>query len=134
MVDCYSSDIHFRDPAFGDLYGKDAMNMWRMLVRNSKGDLKISFSGVHADQKSGSAKWVAVYTFSKTGRPVVNKITAEFEFRDGKIIRHFDHFDLWKWTRQALGLPGYLLGWTAFMKNKINKQANAALAKYRISI
>jgi ketosteroid isomerase-like protein len=133
MVNCYSSDIHFRDPAFGDLYGKDAINMWRMLIRNSKGDLKISFTDVHADDKSGSAKWVAVYTFSKTGRRVVNKIAANFVFRDGKIIRHIDNFDLWKWSQQALGLTGYLLGWSAFMKKKINRQTKSLLEKYNAS-
>jgi ketosteroid isomerase-like protein len=133
MVNCYSDDIHFSDPAFGDLFGKDAKNMWRMLLKNSKGSLKISFNDVHANEKNGSAKWTANYTFSKTKRPVVNKITSSFEFRDGKIIRHYDQFNLWKWSRQALGLPGYLLGWSAFMKNKINMQAKAALAKYNAS-
>jgi ketosteroid isomerase-like protein len=133
MVDCYSTHIHFRDPAFGDLHGKDAMNMWRMLLRNSNGDLKITFSDVRADEQSGSAKWVAVYTFSKTGRKVINRINANFQFQDGKIIRHIDHFDLWKWSRQALGLPGYLLGWSVFMKNKINKQAKSLLGKYNAS-
>jgi len=101
-----------------------------MLLKNSKGDLKISFSDVSADEKSGAAKWVAAYTFSKTGRRVINKISATFEFKDGKINRHYDRFDLWKWSRQALGLPGYLLGWSAFMKNKINKQTKSLLAKY----
>jgi ketosteroid isomerase-like protein len=133
MAGCYSDDIHFNDPAFGDLHGKDAMNMWRMLLRNSKGDLKITFSDVRADEKSGSANWIAVYTFSKTGRKVINKITANFEFQDGKIIRHSDHFDLWKWSRQALGLTGYLLGWSAFMKKKINSQTKSLLEKYNAS-
>jgi len=130
MISVYADDIHFRDPAFGDLYGKDAKDMWRMLLKNSKSDLKITFSDVHADEKYGSAKWIASYTFSRTGRKVVNKISARFEFRDGKIIQHIDHFDFWKWSQQALGLTGYLLGWSAFMKNKINMQAKSLLAKY----
>jgi ketosteroid isomerase-like protein len=130
MASVYSDDIHFRDPAFGDLYGNDVKNMWRMLIKSSKGNLKISHSDVQADEKNGSAKWIATYTFSKTGRHVVNKITARFEFSNGKIIRHVDSFDLWKWSRQALGLSGYILGWSSFMKNKINKQAKASLAKY----
>jgi len=133
MVSVYSDDIHFRDPAFGDLYGKDAKDMWRMLLKNSKGDLKISFSDVQAGDKNGSANWIATYTFSKTGRHVINKIHASFEFSNGKIIRHVDSFDLWKWSRQALGLSGMLLGWTPFMKNKINSQAKALLKKYNAS-
>jgi ketosteroid isomerase-like protein len=133
MVSVYADDIHFRDPAFGDLYGKDAKDMWRMLIRNSRGDLEISYSEIQANEKSGSAKWMATYTFSKTGRRVVNKITADFEFNEGKIIRHFDQFDLWKWSRQALGLSGYIFGWSPFMKNKIQKQAKKLLEKYHAS-
>ena len=129
MISVYSDDIHFRDPAFGDLFGNDVKDMWRMLLKNSNGDLKISYSDVHANEKNGSAKWIATYTFSKTGRQVVNKITANFEFSDGKISSHNDHFDLWKWSRQALGLSGYLLGWSPFMKNKINTQAKALLRR-----
>ena len=133
MCSIYSDDIHFRDPAFGDLYGKDVKDMWRMLLKNSKGKLEISFHDVQADEQNGSAKWIASYTFSKTGRPVINKITASFQFRDGKIIRHVDHFDLWKWSRQALGVSGYLLGWSSFMKNKIQKQTKMLLEKYHAS-
>jgi hypothetical protein len=31
-----------------------------------------------------------------------------------------DDFDIWKWSKQALGLTGYLFGWTGFMQNKIH--------------
>jgi len=133
MINCYSDEIVFTDPAFGELKGNDAKNMWRMLIKNSKGNLLIKYTDVTADDKSGLANWVATYTFSKTGRPVVNKIAARFEFQNGKITRHTDHFNLWKWSSQALGLPGYLLGWSPFMKNKIQKQANELLKKYNAS-
>jgi len=133
MVKFYADDVIFQDPAFGELKGDDAKNMWRMLIQNSKGKIRITFVDVKADAHAGSAHWIATYVFSKTGRPVVNKIAARFEFRDGKITRHTDHFDLWKWSSQALGLPGYLLGWSSFMKNKIQHQANSLLKKYNAS-
>lgn len=127
MVSCYADEIIFTDPAFGELHGEDAKNMWRMLIKSSKGEIKISFNRVNADDKTGSANWVAEYVFSKTGRQVINKISAQFEFQNGKIIRHTDHFDLWRWSQQALGLTGYLLGWSSFMKNKIQKQTKSLL-------
>ena len=130
MIDCYHQDIEFYDPAFGTLHGDEARNMWRMLVERSKGDIKIFFSDVAANEKTGSAKWVAEYTFSQTGRRVINRITAQFEFRDGKIIKHNDHFDIWKWSRQALGAKGLLLGWTSFMQKKITSSARKSLAHY----
>lgn len=130
MVQCYADSIIFSDPAFGQLHGDDAKNMWRMLVQNSRGQLKISFSDVEAGEKSGSAKWIAEYTLSKTGRHVVNRISAHFEFADGKITKHNDQFDLWKWSAQALGWKGLLLGWTTFMKQRIQQQARSALRAY----
>ena len=130
MVACYHDGIKFTDPAFGTLEGKYAKNMWRMLIENGKGNIKIDFSNVAAKNERGSADWVAEYVFSKTGRKVINKIHAEFEFREGKIFRHVDDFDIWTWSKQALGISGYLLGWSSFMKNKIQQNAKSALAQY----
>jgi ketosteroid isomerase-like protein len=130
MVSCYDDAIQFKDPAFGALKGDAAKNMWRMLLSRNKGNIHLTFSNVKATEKTGSANWVAEYVFSATGRKVINVISAEFEFADGKIIKHTDTFDIYKWTKQALGLKGYLLGWTAFMQNKIQQQSGALLKKY----
>lgn len=130
MISCYDANIIFKDPAFGELTGNDTMNMWRMLIEKSKGQLKINFDSVDADNKSGSALWTADYVFSKTGRKIHNKIHAQFEFQNGKIIRHSDHFDIWKWSQQAFGWKGLLFGWTPFMKAGIRKFARLNLKKY----
>lgn len=128
MVSCYADDIAFEDPAFGPLKGDDAKNMWRMLVNPG---LSLIFSKVWADDNRGGAHWEATYTFSKTGRKVINKIDADFEFRDGKISKHTDHFNFWKWSAQALGTPGLLLGWTPFLRNKVRQQALERLRNFR---
>jgi hypothetical protein len=130
MVACYHDTIQFQDPAFGVLKNEDAKSMWRMLIERSKGNLKISFRDVHTNENKGSANWRAEYIFSATGRKVINVISAEFEFKDCKIIKHTDNFDIYKWTKQALGLKGYLLGWTFFMQHKIQQQSNSLLKKY----
>ncbi len=104
--------------------------MWKMLLERSKGNLKIEFYDVVTNGKSGSARWIATYIFSQTNRKVVNIIDAKFEFKDGLIIKHTDHFDFFKWTKQALGLKGYLLGWTNFMQNKVQQNAKKSLQNY----
>lgn len=131
MASCYHPDVVFEDPVFGILKGQDVLDMWQMLIERSKGQLKIEFSNVSAQGDSGAAHWVATYHFSKTNRQVVNKITAAFEFRDGLIYRHTDHFDFWKWCQQALGFSGLLLGWTGFLQRKIRQQALESLRKYQ---
>lgn len=129
MVGCYADNITFTDPAFGELKGDNAKNMWRMLLKNP--DIKITASNIQADENIGSADWVAIYTFSLTSRKVINKVHAQFEFSNGKIIKHTDHFSFWRWAGQAFGLKGYLLGWTSVMQNKVRQQALARLAKFK---
>lgn len=134
MVSCYHKDIQFEDPAFGKLYGDDARHMWRMLISSVKEPIQITFRDVQANENTGSAHWRAVYKFSQTGNTVINEINAAFEFKDGKIIKHTDTFDMWKWSRQALGLPGWLLGWSPFMKSKINQRTSGLLKAYKAKL
>lgn len=133
MSECYHPKVHFIDPAFGLLKEELVSKMWEMLLSKSKGNLKIEFSNVKADDSTGSANWIATYNFSKTNRKVVNKIRAEFVFQDGLIIKHTDSFDVWKWSKQAFGTTGYLLGWTGFFQNKVQKQALLSLQKFQES-
>lgn len=130
MCECYHPNVQFRDPVFGLLKGKEVCKMWEMLIKRSKGNLKIEFSDVEVNEYMGSARWIASYRFSKTNRKVVNTIAAKFHFQDGLIIKHIDDFDIWKWAKQALGLKGFLLGWTGFMQKKIQEQARMALKEY----
>jgi ketosteroid isomerase-like protein len=130
MTTCYHKDIVFQDPGFGVLKAPEPIMMWKMLLERSKGNIQIDCYDIVANENAGSAIWVATYIFSKTGRKVVNTINAEFEFKDGLIIKHTDRFDVWKWSHQALGFKGLLLGWTSFMRNKIQENAKQSLKNY----
>lgn len=130
MSACYTEDVVFSDPAFGELRGREAGDMWRMLVSRAK-DFSLTFDQVRADERSGSAHWVATYLFSQTGNTVVNDIQARFVFRDGKICEHHDHFSMWRWARQALGAKGLLLGWTPLVKNAVRTQARKGLKAFQ---
>ncbi len=130
MARCYAADVVFGDPVFPALRGQEAGDMWRMLINKAQ-NFSLVFDGVEADDRQGKAHWIATYTFSQTGNTVVNDIHASFEFRDGKIVRHADRFDLWKWARQALGMKGVLLGWTPIVRNAIQAQAAKGLASFR---
>jgi ketosteroid isomerase-like protein len=129
MIACYHPAVEFTDPVFQTLKGKQVGAMWHMLIERGK-DLTLEFSSVEATGDSGKAHWEAKYPFSSTGRPVHNVIDAVFTFQDGKIFRHRDHFDLWKWTRMALGTSGILLGWSPIVQNKVRATARAGLDKF----
>lgn len=129
MAECYGPGAEFSDPVFQNLRGPEVAGMWRMLCERGT-DLRIEYSAVTAQDQRGSAHWEAWYTFSATGRPVHNVIDAAFEFENGLIRRHIDRFDLYAWTRQALGLKGVLLGWSPPVQNAIRTQAKRSLEKF----
>ncbi|MBC7472696.1 MAG: nuclear transport factor 2 family protein [Candidatus Sericytochromatia bacterium] len=131
MIKYYHDDIEFEDPAFGKLKGDRAKNMWRMLSEVGKGNIKVTYKNIHIDGDKGSAEWEAIYNFSETGREVHNKVKANFEFKDGLIYKHIDSFDLWAWSKMALGgFTGYVLGFTPIFKNKLNIETNKKLDQF----
>jgi uncharacterized protein len=125
----YAADAHFRDPAFGDLHGGDIGAMWRMLTSRAT-DLEIELREHEAGEDSGSAHWIARYTFS-TGRPVVNDIQAKFRFADGKIADHVDEFDFRRWASQALGPKGTLVALLPPLRSKARAQALDRLETFK---
>ena len=128
MGACYHDDAMFNDPAFPNLSATEARAMWKMLL-TAGGDLRIDFRIVEETTTGGVCEWEAFYTFSKTGRKVHNIIRSEFELREGLIYRQRDHFHFWRWSRQALGTSGLLLGWTPFLKHKVQGIARAGLER-----
>jgi hypothetical protein len=126
MAACYAPGAHFSDPVFTDLRGDEPGAMWRMLTGQAK-DLTVELVEHDARDERGWARWIARYTFTRTGRPVVNDVRARFRFTDGLIAEHLDEFGFHRWARQALGPPGLLLGWTPIVRSATRRQARASL-------
>ena len=96
MNSCYNDHPIFNDPAFGILQGDEVRMMWKMLCTNAKG-FSLTYSNIQQlDEEYITCNWVATYTFSRTGRKVVNRIKAHMRIEDGKITEHSDLFDIWK--------------------------------------
>jgi uncharacterized protein len=126
MAACYAPGAHFSDPVFPDLNGDEPGAMWRMLTSQAT-DLRIEL----LEHTGDTAHWRAFYTFSQTGRPVVNDVRARFRFDgDGLIEDHRDEFGFHRWARQALGRPGLLLGWTPLLRSKVRSNAAKSLASF----
>jgi len=129
MAACYAPDARFSDPVFPDLKGQEPGAMWRMLTRRAD-DLKIELLEHEADSDRGSARWVAHYTFTQTGRPVRNDVRASFRFAQGLIATPGDDFDFHRWSRQARGTPGLLLGWTPILRASVLRRTRAGLGEF----
>lgn len=61
---------------------------------------------------------------------LVNPIRSQFGFLEGRILAYRDAFDFWAWSRQALGIPGWFLGWTPWSRRKFQAEARRQLAAY----
>ncbi len=131
MQACYAPNAQFDDEAFSLRGREEAGAMWRMLCDAVKAKGRADWALEYSTTAS-TAHWEPRYRFSATGRLVHNIIDAEFTFdAAGLILTHRDRFDFWRWSRQALGAPGLLLGWSSFLRSKVRAQAAKGLAIYR---
>ncbi|HYI20766.1 MAG TPA: nuclear transport factor 2 family protein [Solirubrobacteraceae bacterium] len=135
MAACYAPGARFSDPAFGELRGEEPGAMWRMLTGQAR-DLRVELGehGADPSARTGHAHWTAHYTFTQTGRPVVNRVHATFRFADdGRIAEHDDAFSFHTWARQALGTKGLLLGWTPVVRGAVRRRARGNLERFMAS-
>lgn len=135
MASCYAEDAIFDDAVFSLQGRAQVAGMWRMLCDATKArgrqDWRLEFRDIQADTGTGSAHWEAHYRFIASGRLVHNLIDAEFSFSpEGLIASHRDTFNFWRWSVQALGIPGFVLGWTPWFNRQVRQQASANLQKF----
>jgi len=130
MAECYAPDVVFEDPAFGRLTGRDPGDMWRMLCGSGAGPT-VTFDVVESTPTSAVVRWTADYAFGPRRRPVHNEVTSRLTTKDGLIVDHRDTFDFWRWSAQALGLPGRLLGWSPMVRARVRATARGRLAAFQ---
>ncbi len=125
----YADDATFSDAVFTHLNAEQVRAMWHMLLTSGK-DLTIVYEVLKDTPVEAQVRWTATYTFSRTGRKVVNVITGALQLRDGKVVSHVDDFDFHRWARQALGPVGLLLGWMRGFRAKVQAGAMERLEGY----
>ena len=130
MIDCYHENITFHDPAFGTLRGKRAKAMWELLLSKKDNNASLCYKILEVNDKHAKVNWTAHYKYGPKKRKVVNNVTANFEFKEAKILKHTDDFNLWTWSKQALGTSGYLLGWSSYMRDQIQQKTGNLLNSY----
>jgi hypothetical protein len=138
MQALYAPQATFDDPVFSLHGAHEIGGMWRMLCRSarkrSRDEWSLRAGDFRVDGRRGSAHWEATYLYGTADYRVHNIVEAAFEFNDdGLILSHVDHFDFAAWARQALGLPGRLLGWSPWLQRYARRQAADKLARFLAS-
>jgi hypothetical protein len=126
---CYTAEARFSDPAFGQLEPGAVRDMWRMLCERSH-DLRVELLDCGADGETGWARWSASYTFTDTGRSVLNDVRSRFRFSDEQIAEQVDTFSLRRWGGQAIGRRASVMGTTPLLGYVVRRQARRNLASY----
>jgi hypothetical protein len=129
MRAAYAPNAVFSDAVFPNLEGPAIGDMWSMLCERAQ-DFRVEFRDAIADDSNGSAHWEAYYLFGGK-RHVHNILDATFTFSQGLIVKHHDAMNFWRWSRQALGPLGVVLGWSGLVQRLVQSQSRAALAKYQ---
>jgi len=125
----YASHATFSDPVFPKLTAQGARLMWQMLLSEAEDfDLAVDIREDAADR--AVVDWTARYTFTPTGRVVVNRVHTEMALAAGKIVRQVDAFSFWRWAGQALGWKGWLLGATPLVRDPVQARAAKSLREY----
>lgn len=125
----YAQHATFSDPVFPLLSTDEVRGMWHMLLSRAE-DFSLNYK-IDAESEDGARViWVARYTFSATGRPVTNRIVTEMRFAAGRIVKQTDRFNFWRWSSQALGVRGLLLGWTPLVRDRVRAQAAIGLKSF----
>ena len=138
MCTCYAPQAQFDDELFSVRGSDEIAGMWRMACQSlqdrDRRDWKLNYRTFMLSEQIGCAHWRARYHFGPAGRQVQRRVTATFLFGpDGRIVQQHAQFDFWRWSRQALGLQGLLLGWTPFLRQQVRSRARENLTHYLAS-
>ncbi|HQR20513.1 MAG TPA: nuclear transport factor 2 family protein [Burkholderiaceae bacterium] len=125
----YANHATFRDPVFPRLTAQGVRLMWQMLLSEAE-DLEVSVNILEDTADHAKVDWTARYTFTPTKRVVVNKVHTEMVIAAGKIVQQVDDFSFWRWSGQALGWKGWLLGPTPLVRDKVRAKAAKSLKEF----
>lgn len=131
MAACYHPQASFSDPVFPDLRGAEPGAMWRMLTAAAArtGGLRLDYRIACADERQAQVLWETDYVY-RGDRKVHNSVRSTLTFRDAAILSQVDEFAFWPWSRQALGLTGWLAGWLPAYRRAVQRAARAQLDRF----
>lgn len=126
LIRFYEPDADFYHPLLGRLRGAQIGSAWRSFLALTP-DFGITFRIEQVGPGAAEVSWRQTYRFHLTARPIVITGTSQFLLRrqgaEVLIAQQIDRCDRRLWSRQALGLKGFVLsflpGWRTFVENEL---------------
>lgn len=135
LAQCYAPSARFEDAAWS-LQGTEAIAaMWEMICDDTRrlgADVwRLECLRIRGTRHRCKVDWRLSHRDPATGRLIHQRMESRFLLtRDGRIDFHENRFSLWRWSRQARGLSGWLLGWTPIMRQRVRHDAAQRLDRY----
>lgn len=135
MQACYAENARFDDGIYRLAGARQIGGMWTMLCAELRlrgiGQWRLEVHRLRVRDEQGRAEWTAHYRFGAKGRKVRNRVYSRFDFDErGLILRQRDEFPFWRWAGQALGMRGWLLGWSPVLRTRVQGHAARQLARH----
>lgn len=124
MARCYHDKASFSDPIYPDLREENIVYLWFSRLSKHQ-SIDLQYRVVFADERKAQVEWTAISPFN--GKAVKIEGLSTFALWDETIVRHVDEFSFVKWSRQAQGLKGWLLGGSRFYQARVQRSARSQL-------
>jgi len=106
---CFHEEAEFYEPAYGKLTGPKIAAWWTFFFAQAK-EFHSEFDSLKVNGDKATVHSEHWYYWNATGAGVHNLVESEFDFKDGKIFRQIDNYNLNAWAFQAL--ESKFMGWT----------------------
>ena len=123
MAACYTPDAHFSDPVFTDLHGEEVGRDVADALRARHRPAGRALGGRGRRRAGLGPLGGRLHVLHRATGPQRDRGLVSLPGRPDR--RPSRQFDLWAWSRQALGPLGVVLGWSPPVQGKIRAQARA---------
>lgn len=130
MMDCYADDIIYNDPLVGLIERGEVKAYWKMICANAKALSLKTYDFEEIDDEYVTSRYQVEYYLEATGKKVRYAAKSFMRIAEGKIVEHSDGFRLSTFLGNTYGLAGQLLGWTGYLKKKVQHRYRLLLDQY----
>jgi hypothetical protein len=129
IMECYHDFSTIYDPIVGTIYGEVAP-YYPSLLATSFLSARIEVTKLVTEKLSGFAEVKIQLTRRESNKVITCRGRLEFEFKDGKICRQVNEYNVWHLMREIDGKPGSLFGMLPSYRRKYKVKILKALNDY----
>jgi hypothetical protein len=121
--------ITFNDPVYTSLQGKSVFALHHFMAERRICPT-ITIRSISEKGNRVKVKWTNEYEYATYKTHISIDVRSIFHFEHTSIISQTDQYNLWKWSKMALGFTGTYLGWTPMFRSTLRRSSQQSLATF----